>query len=56
MRKVQVLKVLPGDGGDPITNVPRSVAAEDHHVLEQTRSGDHWAVLIEKRERLNNAL
>lgn len=47
MQKGQVLKVLLGDG-DPIANVPRSVAAEGHRVLEQTRNGDHWAVMIQK--------
>jgi sulfite reductase (ferredoxin) len=47
MQKGQRLKVLLDDGA-PIQNVPRSVAQEGHKVLEQTRDGDHWAVLIEK--------
>jgi sulfite reductase (ferredoxin) len=47
MQKGQHLRVLL-DNGAPIENVPRSVAEEGHKVLEQTRVGDHWAVLIEK--------
>jgi sulfite reductase (ferredoxin) len=47
MQKGQRLKVLLDDGA-PIQNVPRSVAQEGHKVLEQTRDGDHWVVLIEK--------
>jgi sulfite reductase (ferredoxin) len=41
------LKVLLGDGS-PIENVPRSVAAEGHKVLSQEKTGDHWAIVIEK--------
>lgn len=41
------LKVVLGDG-DPIRNVPLSVAGEGHKVLSQTRVGDVWEVLIEK--------
>jgi sulfite reductase (ferredoxin) len=47
MQKGELLKVLLGDGS-AIQNVPRSVAQEGHKVLEQTRVGDHWAVLIQK--------
>lgn len=47
MQKGERVKVLLDDG-PPIENVPRSVAQEGHKVLEQTRVGDHWAVLIEK--------
>jgi sulfite reductase (ferredoxin) len=47
MRKGQRVRVLLNDGA-PIENVPRSVAQEGHKVLEQTKVGDHWAVLIEK--------
>lgn len=44
----QTLKVILGDG-DPIRNVPRSVAEEGHKVLNQTRIDDKaWSVLIEK--------
>jgi sulfite reductase (ferredoxin) len=47
MQKGERVRVLLDDGA-PIQNVPRSVAEEGHKVLEQTRVGDHWAVLIEK--------
>jgi sulfite reductase (ferredoxin) len=47
MQKGQRVKVLLDDGA-PIENVPRSVAQEGHKVLEQTKAGDHWAILIEK--------
>ena len=47
MQKGQRVRVLLDDGA-PIENVPRSVAQEGHKVLEQTKVGDHWAVLIEK--------
>jgi len=43
----QKLKVLLDDG-TPIQNVPRSVAAEGHKILEQTREGVHWSILIQK--------
>jgi len=42
------LKVLLDDG-KPIENVPRSVAAEGHLILEQVREGQHWSIVIEKR-------
>jgi sulfite reductase (ferredoxin) len=47
MQKGQILKVLLDDG-PPIENVPRSVAAEGHRVLQQKKTGDHWSVLIER--------
>jgi sulfite reductase (ferredoxin) len=47
MQKGERLRVLLDDG-PPVENVPRSVAQEGHKVLEQTKVGDHWAVLIEK--------
>jgi sulfite reductase (ferredoxin) len=43
----QVLQVLL-DEGEPIENVPRSVEAEGHRVLDQTRVTDHWSVVIRK--------
>jgi sulfite reductase (ferredoxin) len=43
----QVLQVLL-DEGEPLENVPRSVAAEGHRVLEQARVTDHWSVVIRK--------
>ncbi|MDR3724393.1 MAG: sulfurtransferase TusA family protein [Terracidiphilus sp.] len=36
------------DDGQPIENVPRSVAQEGHKVLAQTRLGDHWSIEIKK--------
>jgi len=47
MQRGQLIKVLL-DEGAPVESVPRSVAKEGHKVLEQTKVGDHWAVLIEK--------
>jgi sulfite reductase (ferredoxin) len=47
MQKGQTVRVLLDDG-PPIENVPRSAAQEGHKVLEQTKAGNHWAVLIEK--------
>lgn len=46
----QVLQVLLDDG-EPIENVPRSVEAEGHHVLDQTRAGEHWTVTIRKAQQ-----
>ncbi len=43
----QVLQVLLDDG-EPIENVPRSVEAEGHRVLDQARAADHWSVTIRK--------
>lgn len=41
------VKVLLDDG-QPIENVPRSVAAEGHQILEQIQDGSHWHIVIEK--------
>jgi sulfite reductase (ferredoxin) len=43
----QVLQVLL-DEGEPVENVPRSVAAEGHRILGQARAADHWSVIIRK--------
>jgi sulfite reductase (ferredoxin) len=43
----QVLQVLL-DEGEPVENVPRSVAAEGHRILEQARVAEHWSVTIRK--------
>ncbi len=48
MKVGEHLRVLLDDG-QPIENVPRSVAQEGHKVLSQVRQGDFWAVEIEKR-------
>ena len=37
------------DDGEPIDNVPKSVAEEGHKVIEMTKTADYWSVLIEKR-------
>ena len=44
----QRLEVLLDDGA-PIQNVPRSVAAEGHRIIEKVRVADHWSVAIEKK-------
>ena len=46
--KGQLLRILLDDG-EPIDNVPRSVAEEGHRIAEQTRVDDYWSVLIEKK-------
>ncbi len=43
----QLLKVLLDDG-EPIENVPRSVADEGHNIVMQKKEGDYWSVLIRK--------
>jgi sulfite reductase (ferredoxin) len=47
MQKGQTVRVLLDDG-PPIENVPRSAAQEGHKVLEQSKTGNHWTVVIEK--------
>ena len=49
MTEGQVLAVLLDDG-DPIKNVPRSVANEGHTVLAQDRVGTTYRVLIRREE------
>ncbi len=44
----QLLRVFLDDG-EPIDNVPRSVAEEGHRIREQVKTGDYWSVLIEKK-------
>lgn len=44
----QLLRIFLDDG-EPIDNVPRSVAEEGHRIAAQTRVDDYWSVLIEKR-------
>ncbi|MBI4632377.1 MAG: sulfurtransferase TusA family protein [Deltaproteobacteria bacterium] len=53
--KMELSAMQPGqrlriflDDGEPIVNVPRSVAEEGHRVMEQTKTGDYWSVLIER--------
>ena len=42
------LEILLDDGA-PIDNVPGSVKAEGHKILEQTKVDDYWKVMIEKK-------
>jgi TusA-related sulfurtransferase len=44
----QLLRVFLDDG-EPIDNVPRSVAEEGHKIASMAKVGDYWSVLIEKR-------
>jgi TusA-related sulfurtransferase len=47
MESGQLLKVLLDDG-EPIANVPRSVADEGHEIVKQKKENDFWSVLISK--------
>jgi sulfite reductase (ferredoxin) len=48
MAPSQKLKIMLDDG-EPIQNVPNSVKLEGHTILEQTKVGPHWEVLIQKK-------
>ena len=50
MHNGEILAVIL-DEGDPIRNVPMSVAAEGHTVLGQEPTLDAYRVLIKKRDR-----
>lgn len=50
MESGQVLSVLLDDG-DPIKNVPRSVANEGHTVLAQERMDQAYRVLIRREQQ-----
>jgi sulfite reductase (ferredoxin) len=43
----QRLRVILADG-EPIQNVPHSIALEGHKILKQERFEDAWEVVIEK--------
>ena len=47
MKSGEILEILLDDG-EPIDNVPKSVASEGHKILEQTKIDNHWSVVIEK--------
>lgn len=49
MEAGQVLAVMLDDG-EPIQNVPRSVSNDGHTVLSETRVGQHFLVMIRKRD------
>ena len=44
----QLLRIFLDDG-EPIDNVPRSVAEEGHQITEQIKIDGYWSVLIEKK-------
>jgi len=44
----QILLVI-GDDGEPIRNVPRSIAADGHTILKQEKVGNCFRVLIRKQ-------
>jgi sulfite reductase (ferredoxin) len=53
--KLLLAKMQPGsrlsillDDGQPIKNVPYSVAREGHKIIEKSSQGNCWSVLIEK--------
>lgn len=48
MERGQLLRIFLDDG-EPIVNVPRSVAEEGHQIAEMNKVGDYWSVLIERR-------
>jgi sulfite reductase (ferredoxin) len=47
MKSGEILEILLDDG-QPIQNVPGSVKAEGHIILEQTQIEEYWSVLIQK--------
>ncbi len=48
MEEGQILKVIIDDG-EPVRNVPRSVKAEGHKILELEETDDgHFSLVIEK--------
>jgi sulfite reductase (ferredoxin) len=54
--KVELSQIKSGDilevwldDGAPIENVPGSVKAEGHKIIEQKKNGDYWSVVIEKK-------
>ena len=47
MSSGEVLEVLLDDG-EPIENVPNSVALEGHSILRKEKQDSHWSVVIKK--------
>lgn len=43
----ETLEILLDDG-EPIENVPASLKAENHRIVEQKKTGIYWSVVIEK--------
>lgn len=48
MSSGQILEVTLREG-EPLTNVPKSVIAEGHKVLDICHEGDYYKLLIERR-------
>ncbi len=53
--KVELAKLKPRelleillDNGEPIENVPGSIRAEGHKIIEQKKIADYWSVIIER--------
>lgn len=47
LKSRELLEILLDDGA-PIENVPGSVKAEGHKIIEQKKIADYWSVVIEK--------
>jgi tRNA 2-thiouridine synthesizing protein A len=48
MASGQVLEVILRDG-EPLTNVPKSIKAEGHKILDVRQDGEFYKLLIERR-------
>ena len=48
MTSGQVLEVILRDG-EPLTNVPKSIMAEGHKILDVRQDGEFYKLLIERR-------
>jgi tRNA 2-thiouridine synthesizing protein A len=48
MTSGQVLEVILRDG-EPLTNVPKSIKAEGHKILDVRQDGEFYKLLIERR-------
>ncbi|MDG5815174.1 sulfurtransferase TusA family protein [Chitinispirillales bacterium ANBcel5] len=48
LKSGQILSVLL-DEGSPIENVPRSVSAEGHEIVDQQKLDNYWKVVIKKK-------
>ena len=44
----QVLEVILREG-EPLTNVPKSLTAEGHEILDVRQEGEYYKLLIERR-------
>ncbi len=48
MSSGQVLEVILREG-EPLTNVPKSIMAEGHKILDVRKDGEFYKLLIERR-------